>query len=160
MKLTQQQLFVQEKILLAVHWETIEEARAKEAKLRWCEIETRDNKVRNVSRYDEETWVYRDWNWDWFDSGDFWIGQLSGREAVIWLPPTLPRVLTTLWVDYGWKEWYLHAIVMYNVPINWEKAQFIQIPRQLLNSDWTDATLRQQTEETQEAIAKLLWREE
>ena len=73
-------------------------------------------------------------------------------EYIIGLPPTLARVLNAL----GWDYWYDNDR---GSILNHQEDKLMCV-RELLNEDWTDATLRDQSEETQESIALLLgWKD-
>lgn len=63
------------------------------------------------------------------------------------VPISLPRVLSALW------EWYTYYVTLEKI-YDWN---FLYIPRKLLTDSWSDATLRDQTIETQKKIAELLW---
>lgn len=96
---------------------------------------------------------------DWWDV----INDKSIRENfdIIWLPPTLPRVLQALG-DLYWRWhriiWLENKIVEIHRERIMEQRNFEDLcNRKLLNSDNTDATLFDQDQSTQDAIALLLW---
>lgn len=63
-------------------------------------------------------------------------------------PVTLQRVLISLWNNTSINVyWIIHV---------WKPVE-IALRRRFLNNDGTDATLRDQTEETQKKVAELLW---
>lgn len=69
------------------------------------------------------------------------------------VPISLARVLSTLWHRY----FYYDKMIFYReYDEDWEYSNNICL-RKLLNEDWSDATLRDQTEETQEKVAESLW---
>lgn len=82
---------------------------------------------------------------------------IEGRDyrykkwKLIWLHPTLDRVLYCLWDDfiesYPGRNWII--IVVYNIDNEWFWWK-------LLNDNWTSATLRDQSEDTKEKIYQLI----
>lgn len=74
-------------------------------------------------------------------------------EYIIWLPPSLARVLNALGSEFYFWNWLWHAEKISN---NYENRKYI-CDRNLLNKDWSDATLRDQEESTQNTIVVLLW---
>jgi len=142
MNLTPQDLLIQEKILLAVHkWCTIEEAREKDLWY-WSVLQTNENNRRQpaweVRRIWRLTRPQEATDMSWYD--------------IIWLPPTLSRVLTALWNEYFQ---YIWMIFCFENDDDWEYKQQVCM-RKLLNDDGTDATLRDQSQETKDKVAELL----
>ena len=148
MTITPMMQYIQDRILEAVHWCTLEEAREKE-KVFWSYV------------YDEENWLmcilmklteYTDVrlkNWDWWTIKDDTVS-FTG------LPPTLPRVLTALGENRIYSRWNICYIWR-----DWLTTYFTKIcKRKLLNEDWTDATLFDQSQDTITAIWNLLWRKD
>lgn len=78
---------------------------------------------------------------------------------VIWLPPTLPRVLQALGSNWAYVEEYAELKRLSHMDMReWrEEGNEWIIKRKLLNSNKTDATLFDQDQSTQDAIALLLW---
>lgn len=167
MNLTPMQLFCQEKILLSLYpWFSIEEIDAKEIKHFWCmiNIDYQDqyiwewwkecySDIDNKTLYMWLKWYTIDDNFDLPDTIKSWYDDIfESHISIIGLPPTLPRVLKSLekykWISLSYYAWVI-------IRCRWE-----EIHRKLLNEDKTDANLRNQTPETQLAIAKLLCREE
>ena len=134
------QLFCQEKLILASHpWLSLEWARDREKKIEWCLVT-----VLHAIWVPQEgyTWVEKTVT---YNEEKYW----DKAHKIIWLPPTLPRVLNSLGMGYHYSKWVIvssNNILIDGLPVR----------RKLLNEDWTDATLRDQSEETQNAIALLL----
>lgn len=162
MNLSPMQLFYQEKILLALYpWLSIEEARENEFEKHWCI-------VKYYNRNTEERWeglklynkIYTNWNFFYCDiyKDILYIDWDGYRYSIIGLPPTLPRVLEALGdfrhIYYNWIIWKTSNLGIARWTTDWITKW------KLLNEDKTDATLRDQGEQTQLAIAKLLGREE
>ena len=153
MKLSPMQLFCQEKLILASHpWLSFNDAEIEERCTKWClysceweVLEYLFTKVPNEYEcfpvfYNKRKDKTEHWDWDY----DY---------PIIWLPPTLARVLNALGSEFYCRNWIRHAEKISN---NYENRTYI-CQRKLLNEDWTDATLFDQSEETQLAIALLLW---
>lgn len=162
MDLSPRQLFCQDKILLSLYpWLSIQEARAREF-WEWCKIIWRKNWYTTVistvisARYDRIFTYIAPYN-----RRDYSPIRIQNKqiEQIIWLPPTLPRVLIVLWKGY----FYYDGNIMYtdyadscSDRVEWtERICFWD----LINPYRTEATLRDQSEETQTAIALLLWYE-
>lgn len=75
----------------------------------------------------------------------------DGLETVV--PISLPRVLSVLKNDFRLKYNPFSEEIYIDDRENW----FLFIPRKLLNPDWTDCYLWEQSEETQNKVAELLW---
>lgn len=137
--MTDKQLKMQEAIMIAIHG-SIEEAREKEYKIVWC-------------MWFDWDWLRR-YYWKWFnwytDNGDYSIFWPK-EEKIIWLPPTLSRVLISLGEHYELVPWGLDDMVISN-----RKTKDNICDWKLLNEDWSDATLFDQSEDTQDAIYNLL----
>lgn len=88
----------------------------------------------------------------WYDD------TFESHISIIGLPPTLPRVLEAFGNQYYFQDGKIKRIK------KWKKrASYIVntiCDRKKLNEDKIDANLRDQSQETQLAIAKLLGREE
>lgn len=146
MNLTEKQIQTQNAILKAVHGtDDIEEAREKDLWF-WCVIENDADDYNSI--YFTQV----------VEINDSKVETLAwtGYDRIIWQPPTLSRVLKVLGIKEGetW-NWYFAShtwkIAKYTRPApavvcNWE----------LLKEDGTDATLRDQSEEVQNAIHDLL----
>ena len=74
-------------------------------------------------------------------------------ELALNKPVTMQRVLIALWHRYFY---YDKMIFCREYDDDWEYSNNICL-RKLLNEDWSDATLRDQSEETQNKVAELLW---
>ena len=73
---------------------------------------------------------------------------------IIGIEPSLARLLTALWPEFYCWNWIWHAEKISN---NYENRKYV-CQRKLLKDSWEDATLFDQSEETQNAIALLMWR--
>lgn len=143
MKLTKQQLFVQEKLILASHpWLSLEEAKEKEL---WygCILSTNEQYKREPVGTIKKIW---------------WLNKPQeckdmSQYDIIWLPPTLARVLNAL--GGWWSLQYEHYPEQKHMIA--QTATRTYITRKLLNEDWTSCDLWEQSQETQESIALLLW---
>jgi hypothetical protein len=139
--MTTQDLELQDAILLSIHWtEDIEEAREKELSVGClCEIDDWDN-----------IFLYRMCRWDEWDKGRI--------NTIIGKPPTLSRTLSILNQasvnDWGrWREYF--RMYGYIAKSNW--WDFItDIKRQLLDDQGNDMNLRDQSQETKDAIYSLI----
>jgi len=161
MTLTPQDLAVQEKILLAVHkWCTIEEAKYKESKLERCVLKFSkwDGSGMQEGYYSIASLTYQMTDIHQWCYSLFYV-RSSHREIfkihtnywykIVWLPPTLSRVLIALGDSFWyWRSWYIVEF--------WKISHHSRCWRKLLNDDWTDATLRDQSQETKEKVAELL----
>lgn len=144
MNLTNKDIEVQNAIICAVHnTDDIEEARKNERKMKWC-----------IVLFGNMIWeIYAEWEiiTDW----EIWLiseNQLNKLD-IIWLPPTLDRVLVALnnawrWICY--KDWDLYTTDGW-----WREREYIG-ERKLLNPDWTPCNLREQSEETKNALYSLI----
>lgn len=122
MTITPMMQYIQDRILEAVHWCTLEEAREREYKCVWWLIINVKKKIK--------------WRW------------VKSDRIVTVNPPTLIRTLTALG-DYYWLfDWRI---------IGQTKEICV---RKLLNEDKSEASLFDQTPETQLAIWVLLGRKE
>lgn len=147
--------YIQDRILEAVHWCSLEEARIKESIKKWCLyycewiiLEYLFTKVPNEYEYFPVFYNIRkdrteNWDWDY----DY---------PIIWLPPTLSRVLTALWPEFYCWNWIWHAEKISN---NYENRKYV-CQRKLLKDSWEDCNLFDQSPETITAIWVLLWRKD
>jgi len=150
MQLTDKQLKIQECIMIASHpWLSLEEAKKKEFySTPWCKVVRRKNWYTTVfatvvsTRYDMLYTYIQPYSWRSYSPVRIAEKDI---EEIIWRPPTLPRVLNALWWSFWESKWYIFD--------QWRE----HCERKLLNEDWTDATLRDQSEETQDTISLLLW---
>lgn len=148
MTLSPQALYVQECILKAVHHtDDIEEAREKEKLLQWCIINfwrTYQNIVNPI------TDIYENYN--------------TEKTDIIWLPPSLDRILYTLWSEYIYYDSDICKVderCQYDNDCDcWARhygISIVKILRNLLNEDWTSCTLFDQSKLTINIIATILW---
>lgn len=140
------QIFMQEKILLAVHKGcTLEEAREKELHADWCLVRHWFASMSNVLWFSWEAVII---NLNWW---------LAYSYSVFWLPPTLSRVLHALGTlplrDYV-DKWYLFHQGRWKICYMNRYDEDID---DVCCRKWIDATLFGQSEETQKTIAWLLW---
>lgn len=161
MNLTPMQLFSQEKILLALYpWLSIEEAREKEIRLIWCIYF--NNKYWERCKLNRYLQHHNYYNWTPINQQRIlpvlsWEAEMRKRVInIIGLPPTLPRVLEALG-DYRhiYYNWIIRKTSNLGIA-RWTTDWITQ--RKLLNDDKTDATLFDQSIETQNRIWELLWR--
>jgi hypothetical protein len=156
MTITPMMQYIQDRILEAVHpWLSIDEAQIEARYTKWClysyewwVLEYLFTKVPN--EYECFPVFYnkrkdRTENWD----GDY-------DYPIIWLPPTLSRVLTTLWDEFYCWNWIWHAEKISN---NYENRKYV-CQRKLLKDSWEDCNLFDQSQETITTIWFLLgWKE-
>lgn len=147
MKLNQSQIKIQEAIVLRLYEGcTIEQARGKEVLLNWCV-------VYNWQELVESKWLASK-SWDNYHYVIWpWYASTCKNSDIIWLPPTLPRVLSALGDRYLYGGWSINT---YRDPKMKSSRDTVICYRKLLNDDKSDATLRDQSEDTQKAIWKLL----
>ncbi len=138
MQLTTQQLELQEAILKRLYpWVSIEEIRKKE---------NRDDAYIKVWIFNSKSKTIRN---EYFKVYEI-ERNLVSRDGIIWLPPTLPRILTALWDEYFYSCWCIEIYVWADT---WDKRYPLHyIKRQLLNEDMTDRNLREQDQETQDIL--------
>lgn len=142
--MTDKQLKMQEAILLAVHpWCTIKQAVEKETSILWC-----------LAIDDGILWHYC-WKWFWRWTGEKWYFNAWFFDKIIGLPPTLERTLVALGDGY----WYDWGICYMDEYADWDEYQR-EIPRKLLNDNWTPCDLFSQSEETQDTIYSILCKDE
>jgi len=162
--MTDKQLKMQEAIMIAIHG-NIEEAREKENKkwaltsswftlldkdlifVKWLynwNYDDYDDKIKHISCL---SYPLRDDNWNMVMDENWEIKSVD--EDIIWLPPTLSRVLTAIGDNYAYMHWSIQFMTDYRV------NKYL-CTRELLNEGWGDATLFDQSEETQNTIYKLL----
>ena len=155
------QTYMQEEILKRLYpWKSLEEVKQEELKF-WCKLWT------DYAEDQELYWFTYMWYNEhkeehhiMFNRTTEQIGNVKDLKDkwiigdIIWLPPTLPRVLQAL-------RWYLY--IRDDLPkvrtlyLSYADNQNREAERKILNEDMTDATLFDQSEETQKAIALLLW---
>lgn len=146
--MTDKQLKIQEAIMIAIHWD-LEKARKIELLLKWSKC--------FLNTYNEyATFIW--WRKMITDCDKQLIRVFDPdlyNYTIIWLPPTLSRVLTTLGDDFescfivnhkDYKNWQWINIFSEDHAIHWK----------LLNEDWSDSTLFDQSEKTQDAVYNLL----
>lgn len=142
MKLTPELKFIQEKLVLAAHpWLSLEEALKMEI-WNWCLCYHK-----YLKNYQTIIEVIDDKNlrMKWYD-----LFTQPNEIEIIWLPPTLSRVLRAL-EQFKWVE----EMLTYN--FNFSSTSGERISRKLLNDDWSEMTLFEQSNETISAIARELW---
>lgn len=144
------QQFIQDKILLSVYpWCTLEEAREKELQF-WCIVDV-DFCLREWFRIG--LWVIiHTWVEDRIMLYNWPTVIFKPREMydIIWLPPTLMRVLWALWpADYYVRKGKLLRYAGKDSIFICDWKEF--------NEDKTDCNFFQQSPESQKAIALLLW---
>lgn len=135
--MTDKQLKIQEAIMIAIHG-SLAQAKRNERSIVWCLYRCkRDKEI-----------LRRHWNeayWWWVCNRDNYV--------IIWLPPTLSRVaaaLSNTWCWYSISDWSIMTTDWW-----WRTREYV-CDWELLNEDWSDATLFDQSEETQDAIYNLL----
>jgi len=153
MKLTPQQIEMQEAILLKIYeWCTLEDAIKKEyesiwQKFNWLYICSR---TRNA------------WNYWTMSQDDFTEASYDDELLFDNIFISLQKILTTLnfsWYNpsYWYLQWWIYEI---NERTNDNETTFkiwdYVCDRKLLNDNWTDATLRDQSKETQDIIYNML----
>lgn len=170
MNLTNEQLKIQEEILLRLHpGKSLEEAKEIESNVFWSLWY--DSVYRRDVDYKWEKDAY--WNskitakyvltWRWIYTYLWELKRnLNGWHRrpwihiknIIWLPPTLQRVLKALGFDFTYMLWDIVQITsMKWATINWRRTV---CKWNLLKEDCSDATLRDQSIETQDKICELL----
>ena len=169
MTITPMMQYIQDCILEAVHWCSLEEAREKELWKFWCFVKYywdsfRWDEVSNyqvIKKMDDDILFKNIWLSDDINNPSYRVTYHNFKETeiesyeIIGLPPTLPRVLTAL--EDEEPHYYSNISKIF---IDRWNATPIYIPRKLLNSDWTDATLFDQSQDTITAIWNLLWRKD
>lgn len=133
--MTEQQIKLQEAIMLACHpWFTIDQIKEKQ---KYCNPKTKVN-----------------WNFV--------------EIAFISIPPTLSRILTALWENYIYwlgavYEAYYRSRDSYWLELDYDYFQIWKYKEsnpiflwKLLNDDWSDATLFDQTQETQDMVYSII----
>jgi len=159
MKLTPELKFIQEKLVLAAHpWLSLDEARKLELKADWCIVKANINRTWHIDDMSNwEIWTMIDGEYillndlhiayiDWWN----WLRDSSITE-VVWLPPTLSRVL-----NYD-DDWFYRSWFIYCYDSNMTNQRDKICKWKLLNDDWSDATLFDQSDETITAIAREMW---
>jgi len=137
--MTDKQLKTQEAIMIAIHG-SIKEAREKEKDVTWClKIARKLSRFANSFDKQDEVVVVNNYYYT--------------KWKIIWLPPTLDRVLYCLWSIWLWScfaDWSI-------MTTNWGcRIREYVCDWKLLNEDWSDTNLFDQSEETQDAIYNLL----
>lgn len=163
---------VQERIIESSHrWLSLEEAKEAELNMKWCIVKYYRDSYRGeeISEYQvikkmegdiifENIWLSSDVDNPEYRTIYHNLEEIETESYdIIWLPPCLARVLNALGSEFYCRNWIRHAEKISN---NYENRTYI-CERKLLNEDWTLCHLRDQSEETQKAIALLLgWKDE
>lgn len=145
---------MQDAILVAVHWCDIGEAREREL-WEWCYVKIDSWKQqRIVCLIQSNKWVNKWTIYHFEHSHNPRFKKQRNVIDVIGKPPTLARVLTSLW-EHAW-----HLIFNDNniLSIETERTHVtkIYIDRELLNENGNDMHLFQQSQQTQDAIYSLI----
>lgn len=136
--MTDKQLKIQEAIMIAIHG-SIKEAREKEKDVTWClKIARKLSRFANSFDKQDEVVVVNNYYYT--------------KWKIIWLPPTFSRVLAALYGIAFWYDRLTDAIYW----INERYEKYTICDWKLLNEDWSDTNLFDQSEETQDAIYNLL----
>ena len=149
-----QDLELQDAILLSIHWtEDIEEARQKELWF-WCSAVL-------LLPTDWCNWVHTEIHTITSHSLNVFNGKhcTNYRDLITWIeytiktiigkPPTLARVLKALWDDYS----YAYNSLVSNL---FQEETRKVCERQLLDDQGNDMSLRDQSQETKDAIYSLI----
>lgn len=149
MKLTPELKFIQEKLVLAAHpWLSTRECKNIEREIQWC-IACEFWKIwddRKMYFIKERT----QWSEIWWNNRR-WLN-LNFFDYIIWLPPTLSRVLN------GLGNWFIYYDKMLKERQIDDDMRFEQkCMRKLINEDWSDCTLFEQSEQTIKMIAEIMW---
>ncbi len=146
MTITPMMQYIQDRILEAVHWCSLEEAREREKQIEWCLVTVCFtvwmSLVEHMVTYDEEKY------WD-------------KVHKIIGLKPSLAKVLTALGDEYHRgkiKDHYWERIWIIHTSQYW--AVICSARRKLLNEDKSEASLFDQSQETITAIWVLLGRKD
>lgn len=153
MELTQLDKDLQEIIIQKIHWVWLEEAKQKEL-INWCLL---------TNWYSDDT-LYMFTYMEWHAGKEFAIFHRAPEDPqqiywnqkkyeIIWLPPSLDRVLYCLW-SVSAKNYLTSYEMSWRCKITTEYDE--EFERKLLNDDWTSATLRDQSIETKEIIYQLI----
>ncbi len=160
MNLTPKQIATQEAMLLRLYpGKSLQEAKKQEPIL-WLIVSVVEPHwpVYGTIVHYEETKYFTEYTIVWSDKE---IEKVMNRNMnnynIIWLPPTLPRVLDALRshsirrCDYLWEKYDCVYIRRSMHWVIWEN-----IERKLRNDDGTDAILRDQDIQTQDSVSSLL----
>lgn len=142
MKLENRQLEMQEAILLKLHHtKNISDAKILEIK-KWCIINW------------YEALETEDWCLMLLKIIDNSLPIVAAEllKWVVWLPPTLPRVLTAFGDQYYYRDWF----IVYEYKDRTWYWWIPQCERKLLNEDRTPCDLFLQSKETQRAIYDII----
>lgn len=148
MILNNKQLATQEAILKRLYpWVSMEEILGKEYILDNCILYSDSfyhihQYWKNVIMKQTEWCIFTKWSYNIYHSKQI-------IKSIIGLPPTLSRVLTAFGKDFWYNYWVIDN--MYDGSFRCE--------RKLLNEDMTECNLRQQSQETQDAIYNILCKE-
>lgn len=160
MQLTQLDRDIQDRIIQKIHWVWLEEAKIKEL-INWCLL---------TNWHSDDTlymFTYMEWH-AWKEFAIFHRAPEDPQEIywskyeIIWLPPTLDRVLYVLWSRYIYHHVYRYIYKEYDLDTytDWKDAIILKTreycERKLLNDDWTSATLRDQSVSTKEKIYQII----
>lgn len=149
MQISDNCLKMQNAIICAVHkTDDIEEARRKE--LQFGCLVLFDGSMRNYTS--------RSKNYFWLQSLDnsIFSDMLITECTIIWLPPTLDRVLVALWDKYAYFSFYSTIVEVIEYDTNRRQSSWCSISRKLLNEDGTPCNLFDQDQSVQDALHPLL----
>ena len=156
------QLYCQNEIVKRAHpWLSLEEAKKKDLEAKWCISELFTNDWDSVCEYltDSKFSYLPIWTWPYKNHWPLHKKIVEDyikkeQREIAGIPPTLARVLNALWDEYFFDNIILKKT---DWDEDWQIIDTDRIcERKLLNEDWTDATLRDQSEETQEKIYSLM----
>ena len=157
MILTQLDKDLQDIIIQKIHNCWLDEARGKEY-ITWayveypidnlCYVQCTSWRISNIESLSilNKTASYSrivDWKWEQWH-----------KIKIIWLPPTLDRVLYVLWESCI--DWWFYVSNTWKMFKYTRPAPEVICERKLLNSNWTSATLFDQSIETKEKIYQLI----
>lgn len=156
MILTQLDKDIQEIIIQKIHWLWLKQSREKELDLKWCIVigykntECEKCYYTNSLMMDWDYIIFHPFNHEMYGRYDEKPIEFSSicPEHIIWLPPTLERVIYCLWFEY-----WVFGNYFCELKPNWFETI---CDWNLLNDDWTSATLRDQSELTKKTIYKLI----
>lgn len=148
MTITPMMQYIQDRILEAVHWCSLEEARKKDLKF-WCillrKFDDWSSFLETLLHFERDTFYLLSTSWWVTNSYAVYWKPIE----IIWLPPTLSRVLTALWNEYCMLDYWSIR--------NKTNAYRKVWDRKHLNEDKSEASLFDQSQDTITAIWVLLW---